>query len=133
MTDQEQQTFLEYTTLGPPRYSGLAIISFSCAAVSITLFLFLLCITTVTPGSWGVSHYVINEFALLAICMIVMGAVASLFFGIGALAWTSRKLKQPLRGRWMAVVGIVYGAIYGVLILMFVIMFVIMFFFFRGP
>ncbi|MCL2640216.1 MAG: hypothetical protein FWD53_05165 [Phycisphaerales bacterium] len=115
MQDQNQQPFLEYTVLGPSRYSGLAIISVSCAAFSITLFLVIMLLAAdVIPAV--ATHYVMNEFGYLAFAMIVMGATASLICGIGALAWTSRKLKQPLRGRWMAVVGVIYGAIFGAMV-----------------
>ena len=54
----------------------------------------------------------------LLLLILLIGAVASLLLGLVALAETSSKLNRPLRGRWMAVVGIVYAAIFPGLVLL---------------
>ena len=66
---------------------------------------------------WGTGLAVL----CLSLFIMAIGALVSLFFGYAALAETSRKRNQPLRGRWMAVVGIIYGVIFLLLVCVFVV------------
>ena len=106
----DQQPFLEYAAPQRQRYSGQAIASFTCTCVAIAAFFVLLAMSIVPDRylNWGTGL----AMAFLSLLIMLIGAVVSLILGLLALAYTSRKQIRPLRGRWMAVVGIIYGAIF---------------------
>ncbi|MCL2646194.1 MAG: hypothetical protein FWD61_04205 [Phycisphaerales bacterium] len=104
MKDHAQQTFLEYAPPEQQHYSGLAIASVTCAAIS--LFAVLLPLSATTARS------IPESVLIVSILLILVGALASLIFGIGALAYTSREWNQPFRGRWMALTGIIYSVLF---------------------